>query len=95
MRLTSNAVHIIIFASMEDLLRFYGIDWVAMTLSLYAVYLLGNRNKWGFVSFIISNALWVYVGYLTGSYAIAIGNFVFLLMNSRGYLKWVREARAS
>lgn len=80
---------------MEDLLRFYGIDWVAMTLSLYAVYLLGNRNKWGFVSFIISNALWVYVGYLTGSYAIAIGNFVFLLMNSRGYLKWVREARAS
>lgn len=80
---------------MEDLLRFYGIDWVAMALSLYAVYLLGNRNKWGFVSFIISNALWVYVGYLTGSYAIAIGNFVFLLMNSRGYLKWVREARAS
>lgn len=79
---------------MEDLLRFYGIDWVAMALSLYAVYLLGNRNKWGFVSFIISNALWVYVGYLTGSYAIAIGNFVFLLMNSRGYLKWVREARA-
>lgn len=78
---------------MEDLLRFYGIDWVAMALSLYAVYLLGNRNKWGFVSFIISNALWVYVGYLTGSYAIAIGNFVFLLMNSRGYLKWVREAR--
>lgn len=78
---------------MEDLLRFYGIDWIAMTLSLYAVYLLGNRNKWGFVSFIISNALWVYVGYLTGSYAIAIGNFVFLLMNSRGYLKWVREAR--
>lgn len=80
---------------MEDLLRFYGIDWVAMALSLYAVYLLGNRNKWGFVSFIISNALWVYVGYLTGSYAIAIGNFVFLLMNSRGYLKWVRESRAS
>lgn len=80
---------------MENLLRFYGIDWVAMALSLYAVYLLGNRNKWGFVSFIISNALWVYVGYLTGSYAIAIGNFVFLLMNSRGYLKWVREARAS
>lgn len=80
---------------MENLLRFYGIDWIAMALSLYAVYLLGNRNKWGFVSFIISNALWVYVGYLTGSYAIAIGNFVFLLMNSRGYLKWVREARAS
>jgi nicotinamide riboside transporter PnuC len=80
---------------MMDYFKYYGIDWVAMTLSLYAVYLLGNRNKWGFVSFIISNALWVYVGYLTGSYAIAVGNFVFLLMNSRGYLKWVREARAS
>jgi nicotinamide riboside transporter PnuC len=75
-----------------DIFKFYGLDWIAMSLSLLAVYLLGNRNKLGFVSFIISNAIWVYVGYLTGSYAIAIGNFIFLLMNLRGWIRWKREA---
>jgi nicotinamide riboside transporter PnuC len=80
------------FVPME-IFKFYGLDWIAMALSLLAAYLLGNRNKWGFVSFIISNAIWVFVGYLTGSYAIAIGNFIFLLMNWRGWFRWKREGR--
>jgi hypothetical protein len=74
-----------------DIFKYYGLDWIAMALSLFAVYLLGNRNKWGFISFIISNAIWVYVGYLTDSFAIAVGNAVFLIMNSRGWLKWLKK----
>lgn len=77
-----------------DFMKYYGVDWVAMALSLYAVYLLGNKNKWGFVAFIISNALWLYVGYLANSYAIAIGNFIFLLTNTRGWVRWTREEKA-
>lgn len=78
---------------MDLIFKYYAIDWVAMALSLYAVYLLGNKNKWGFVSFIISNVLWVVVGFMMESYAVSVGNFVFLLMNSRGLLKWVKEAK--
>lgn len=77
-----------------DFFKYYGVDWLAMTLSLYAVYLLGNKNKWGFVAFIISNALWLYVGYLTNSYAIAVGNFIFLLTNTRGWVRWTKEEKA-
>lgn len=80
---------------MDIVLKYYGIDWVAMALSLYAVYLLGNKNKWGFVSFIISNMLWVGVGFLMHSYAVSVGNFIFLLMNSRGLMKWINEAKAT
>lgn len=79
---------------MDIVLKYYGIDWVAMALSLYAVYLLGNKNKWGFVSFIISNVLWVVVGFMMSSYAVSVGNFVFLLMNTLGLIKWTREAKA-
>lgn len=79
---------------MDIVLKYYGIDWVAMALSLYAVYLLGNKNKWGFVSFIISNVLWVVVGFMMSSYAVSAGNFVFLLMNTLGLIKWTREAKA-
>jgi hypothetical protein len=77
---------------MDLVLKYYAIDWVAMALSLYAVYLLGNKNKWGFVSFIISNTLWIVVGFMMESYAVSAGNFVFLLMNSRGLMKWINEA---
>lgn len=80
---------------MDVVLKYYGIDWVAMALSLYAMYLLGNKNKWGFVSFIISNMLWVGVGFLMHSYAVSVGNFIFLLMNSRGLMKWINEAKAT
>lgn len=80
---------------MIDLFKFYGLDWLAMGLSLLAVYLLGNQNKYGFLTFIAANALWIYVGIvLMQSYGIAIGNFVFLMLNSRGYLKWQSTNRA-
>lgn len=78
---------------MDMVLKYFGVDWVAMALSLYAVYLLGNKNKWGFVAFIISNAMWVYVGFLMDSYAVSAGNFIFLLTNSRGLLKWMKEEK--
>lgn len=74
---------------MIDLLKYGGLDWLAMALSVFAVYLLGNKNKWGFISFMTGNLVWLYVDiFLMGSYGIAMGNFVFLILNSQGYLKW-------
>jgi hypothetical protein len=36
---------------MIDLLKFYGLDWLAMVLSVIAMVLLGNKVKWGFTFF--------------------------------------------
>lgn len=69
---------------------YYFIDWVAMALSLLAVYLLGHKNQFGFVSFMVSNVLWVIVGVLANSVGIWAGNLVFLGLNLRGYLRWRR-----
>ena len=74
---------------MENIFAHYGIDWLAMALSLYAAYLLGNKQKLGFIVFAISNVFWVLLGlFFMSSYGMAIGNFAFLLINVRGFIHW-------
>jgi hypothetical protein len=75
--------------TMTPLFKYYRLDWLAMCLSLLAVYLLGNKNEYGFVSFVIANAIWVYLGLaMMQSYGIAVGNLIFGIMNTRGFFKW-------
>jgi len=77
---------------MEIFLKYYTLDWLAMALSLLAVYLLGNKNKIGFISFSIANVLWIFLGFfLINSLGIAIGNLVFLIMNIRGFISWNKQ----
>jgi len=79
---------------MENILPHYGIDWIAMSMSLYAAYLLGQKKKFGFIIFAISNSLWIILGmFFMSSYGMAIGNFAFLLINVRGFINWHREER--
>ncbi len=68
------------------------LDWLAMALSLLAVYLLGNKNKLGFISFSAANIIWIILGVLfMNSLGIAIGNIVFLIMNIRGFFSWKKK----
>lgn len=76
-----------------QLLQFYGIDWAATICGLLGVYLLGNRNKLGFVLFMFASLSWVTFGVLTGSIAVIIGSSIFLMMHLRGFLKWNKEAK--
>lgn len=74
---------------MENIFAHYGIDWLAISLSLYGAYLLGNKVKVGFIVFAISNVFWVILGvFFMASYGMALGNFAFLLLNIRGYIHW-------
>ncbi len=74
---------------MDAFFKYYGLDWVAMVSSLFAVYLIGNKNRVGFLSYIIANVLWIYLGvFKMQSLGITIGNFFFLIMNLVGFLKW-------
>jgi hypothetical protein len=77
---------------MIDIFKFYGLDWLAMLLSVIAMILLGNKVKWGFTLFMLANITWILLGYLLlNSYAIVLGNIVFLITNTRGFLKWNTE----
>lgn len=74
---------------MTELFKYYGLDWLAMLLSVIAMILLGNKVKWGFISFTLANITWILLGlFLLNSYAIVIGNVIFLVTNTRGFIKW-------
>lgn len=74
---------------MTIFLNYYGLDWLAMVLSLLALWLIGNKNRFGFAAFVLANLTWIVVGvWLIQSVGIVLGNVVFLAMNIRGYLNW-------
>jgi uncharacterized membrane protein SpoIIM required for sporulation len=72
-------------------MKLYGLDWLAMVLSLLALMLLGKRNRFGFVSFMVANVSWIAAGILLGNLAICIGNLAFMAYNLRGFIEWSRE----
>lgn len=76
-----------------NFLQFYGIDWLATASGLTGVYLLGNRNKFGFILFMLASLSWVTFGIMTGSVAIIIGSGIFFIMHLRGYINWLREEK--
>lgn len=77
-------------------MKYYGLDWTAMAASLLAVYLIGNKNRIGFVSYVIANVLWIYLGiFKMQSWGISIGNVFFLMMNFRGFLKWEKQSNVT
>ena len=78
---------------MENFFSHYGLDWLAMALSLYAAYLLGNKQKIGFLIFAVSNLLWIILGlFFMSSYGMAIGNIAFTVINVRGFNQWNKAA---
>ena len=71
-----------------DLFRYYGLDWLWFGTSILAVYLLGNKNKLGFVSMIVSDLTDLAMAYLTQSNATLIGSLIYLVLNVRGWYAW-------
>ena len=72
---------------------YYGIDWLATVCGLTAVLLLGNKNKIGFLVFMMACASWVTFGLIVGSWAVVFGSTIFFFMHLRGFLKWRRDER--
>jgi hypothetical protein len=76
-------------------MQYYGIDWLATVCGLSGVYLLGNKNKYGFILFMAASLSWLLFGILTGSIAMSAGSFIFFCLHFRGWLNWNRESRNS
>ena len=74
-------------------MQYYGIDWLATVCGLTGVYLLGNKNKIGFLVFMAASLSWVTFGILTDSVAVIIGSSIFFFMHLRGWISWNRESK--
>ena len=71
--------------------HYLGVDWAAMCLTFAAIYLLGNRSRFGFLIMMSGNLLWCVIGIWARSYAMLIANLGFFSMNVRGFIKWTKS----
>lgn len=74
-------------------MQYYGIDWLATVCGLTGVYLLGNKNKLGFILFMGASLSWITFGILTQSVAVIVGSSIFFIMHLRGFINWSKEAK--
>ena len=75
--------------------RYFYLDWLGMALGMLGLWLLGNRDRRGFVAFMISNLIWIAIGFWISSLAMILGNAVILVVNARGWRRWTRAGRAT
>ena len=70
------------------LLRYYGIDWLAMVLTFLMLYSLGKKKRAGFLYGLGANASWFTFGLMAGSVANSLANAALAALNIRGYRHW-------
>ena len=75
-------------------MQYFGIDWLATVAGLTGVYLIGSKNKYGFLVMMIASISWMTVGFMIQSLALILGSVVFFSLHVRGWFRWRRDARA-
>jgi hypothetical protein len=73
---------------MDNLLQYYGVDWLATAGTLVSLWLLGEQRRSGFVIGMAAAAGWFAFGMLASSVAAIIANSLLFALNVRGYWRW-------
>jgi hypothetical protein len=70
-----------------------GLDFIAGTLTLAAVWVLGNKNKNGFLLGVTSNIAWIaYALTHQHTFGIIWECLPLIFINTRNYIKWSRSS---
>lgn len=77
---------------MENLYAYYGVDWLASSLSVLMIFFLGNKNKVGFLFGLSANLSWLLFAWLAASPAIFLSNTIFFVLHVRGAVRWKKTA---
>lgn len=67
---------------------------IAGALELFAVYLVGIKNKLGFITGMLGNILWIWFCVATqGSFGLLIVCPVAFALNIKGFRRWSRDEK--
>jgi hypothetical protein len=72
-------------------MHLYGIDWLATICGLTGVYLIGSKNRFGFLIMMVASSSWFTVGAIIGSLPLMLGSVVFFCLHVRGWRNWRRS----
>lgn len=73
-------------------MQYYGIDWLATICGLAGVYLIGSKNRFGFLIMMVASLSWLTVGIFIRSLPLMLGSCVFFCLHMRGWRNWRKQA---
>jgi len=73
---------------MELLTKYYGFDWLAVTLGLIAVYKIGDKKRFGFIFYMLAALAGFIFAILAHSVAYIVINTLMFFMQFRAFIKW-------
>jgi nicotinamide riboside transporter PnuC len=71
--------------------KYYGTDWLAMSMAFLFIYYVGEKKRHGFIFGILVSIFWLIFAFLAQSVANVIANVAFVFLNIRGYVYWGKE----
>jgi hypothetical protein len=72
----------------DTIVKYYGIDWIALVLNAIAIYLLGKKRQTGFSLGVGANLAWIVFGILAHSVATVVACSIFVALNVKGWWNW-------
>lgn len=63
-------------------------SYVISAISLCSLWLVGNKNRWGWVLGIFNQALWTIYAVRLQQWGLLIGVVAYTIINVRNLLKW-------
>lgn len=73
--------------------NYYCLDWAVFVLVLVHIWLLGNKNKNGFLVGILSCVFSMCFSFLAGSFPNLLLGACLLLMHIRAYVRWTKAEK--
>ncbi len=67
-------------------------DWLAAALELLAIWIVGNKNRWGWLLGCAGCLCWMVVSYRTGVHGLLLVAIPAFLTDIRNFVKWSRES---
>ncbi len=67
------------------------LSWVMSAIALIGTLINAERNKWGFIFWLISNLYMCIKFFVLGAYAESLLFFVYFLLAIRGIVSWTKK----
>ena len=63
-------------------------DWLLSGLAIISLWLIGDKNLWGFVVGLVTQVFWFYYAYTTEQFGLIPGVIIYTLVYLRNLWKW-------
>lgn len=75
---------------MADWLITYG-SWCLAPFGLLGMWVVGKKQRWGWVLGMSTQSLWAFYAVGTGQYGFLIGTVSYFLIYAANFLRWTRD----